>query len=358
MNSGIVKMKKNICFAAAMVAGFSFASAAMAQSVLYFDARDNAGANQLINAATAPYLNGDNAGGATNAGGKGDGQVLRISPTDGDGMETISGGTSFPNYDGDGDASTGGLWLYMDVADDASGTGDVITSLGLDINLSGAANGSIDSIDFQLFNDASVGAASATPWNDKVDGASDVNDPPSWAGAKAVRVPVAAGPVFDASLGLTPGTEYRVGRLDAAAAVRSCAFGGTHVSDRTYEVRLAVNNLLITRGFETGGDAVEDVQFGYDSGAPDAEVLSGSTDGATSTTADALIVVQLKCDASRDGRVLNNDLAGFFAARAVGGVFGNTVEEDYLWDFSGDRRVLNNDLAGFFTSRTQSATCP
>jgi hypothetical protein len=273
-------------------------------------------------------------------------------------MESIAGATSFPNYDGDGDSSTGALWLYMDVADDLSGTGDVISSLGLDINLSGAANGSIDSINFQLFNDASVGAASATPWNDKVDGASDSNDPPSWAGAKAVRVPVEAGPAFNAALGITPGTEYRVGRLDVAAAARDCTFVAGHVAARTYEVRLAVNNLLITRAFETGGDAVEDVQFGYDSGAPDAEVLSGSVDGATSTTADALIIVQLKCDASGDGRVLNNDIGGFIAARPLATTNSNTVEQCYLWDFSGDRKVLNNDIGGFLTSRTQSVTCP
>lgn len=369
-------------------------------STMWYDVRNNttsAGTGiggQLIapGAPAQPYTNGqepasgsgnsaNNFGtAAINGGARGAGEILRLNPVQASGFNASpnpNGGSAWPNYDADTNSSTGSLYLYMDVNDDPSGVGDVISSIGINhIITNGPLNtvprNTIASVAFTMANDATVaaanGAAPPVPWNGVVNGASDGGTPPSVIGTKAVRVPVTTGPVYAATLGIQPNAvgPYRLGRLDVTAGARSC-LGRTpnaHVNNSTYQVKLTVNNLLITRVFSSGGDAVENVAFGYDPlvadggfGTLDAAV-SGSVSGNTSTSPDAIIQVRLHGDFSGDGNVTGADVAGFNAAvtASLGGAC--KVSQMYLGDFNNNRTVTGADIAGFVNATSASLTCP
>lgn len=376
--------RTSMILACGIVAGL--AASSMAQSTVWMDIRDNVSANQLITSGTAvfPFTEGQGAegapnlnfgAGAINSGRRGAGEILRISPTfvAQPGQHT---GTSYPNMDADGTYRTGNAWIYMDVADDASGTGDVISSLGLDTILTSATGtmaNTIASAAVTIFNDATVAASAggspATPWNGVVNGASNLANPPSVLGSKAVRVPVTTGPAYAASLGIQPSVvgPYRVGQLRVTAGNRNCTFSTSNAANSSYNVKLTVNNLLCTRVFQSGGDAQEDLNIGYDPygtsggfGTLDVSI-NGSTNGASSSSADMVIQVRVKGDFTGDGRVLVNDLAGFNSARAVGGGTFPTAKQfqTYCGDFAAnDRKVLVNDLAGFNSARANAATAP
>jgi hypothetical protein len=125
--------KKMFILSACLLATMS--SVVMAQdSVIYLDVRpnDNAATIRTITgnlgaAGVNPFLND-----TVNGGRRGQGQIVYLEPKHGDGYESLNdpnvrNGASFPNFDGDNNASTADLWIYMDVNDDASGTGDAIS---------------------------------------------------------------------------------------------------------------------------------------------------------------------------------------------------------------------------------------
>lgn len=404
----------------AFILGFgivaSLAAKSMAQdSSLWFDVRDNStitGAAGIsgqaitatVGAPSTPYTLGQNPVGGSgnsadrfgtaviNGGGRGAGGVLRLNPTQASGVNAIANpngsASAWPNYPvapavtGDNNSATGSLYLYMDVNDDASGVGDVISSLGIDINLSNGplvttARNPVGSVAFTMFNDASVakfagtGGSPSTPWNGVANGASNLGTPPSIIGAKAVRVPVTSGPAYAASLGCqanASGGTYRVGRLDVTAGTRNCVgrTANNHVDNSTYSVKLSVNNLLITRVFSSGGDGTESVNMGYDPyvadganfGVLDAGI-SGSVVG-TSAFPDAAIQIRLHGDFNADGNVTNADVAGFTSALNANSSGTLTVAQCYLADFNGSKSVTNADVAGFTTALTVSgnAACP
>ena len=379
-----------------MLASVSLAT----DSRLWFDTRDNttsAGTGvggQLIapGAPAIPYTNGQQpvagsgnsanrfGSSAINTGHAGAGGVLYLNPVQASGFNAIANpngsGSGWPNYDADTNSATGRLWLYMDVIDDPSGTGDVISSLGIDINCSAgplmtAPRTPIASLNFTLFNDATVaaanGASPAAPWNGTAAGAQSGSSPNiSWLGAKAVRVPVTTGPAYAASLGMQPNNvgPYRVGRLDVTAGTRVCSGrqANNYVDNSTYSVKLAVNNLLITRVFQSGGDAVENVAMGVDPYAADAAFgtfdadISGSAVG-TSANPDAAIVIRMHGDFNGDGNVNSLDLAGFGTAVSAGSA-AQTVGQVYLGDFNNSRSVNSLDLAAFGNAVTASGPCP
>jgi hypothetical protein len=349
-------MKKALLLAAvvAMIAG----STAVAQdSVLWMDIRDNTSPFQSISAPVNPYTNGqgDEYAGPDNLGMEGDGQVLRISPKHADAYE--QGKPGWPNLDADNDTSTGDLWLYMTVLDndDPTSTGDVISSLGVDINVSDAGAGAKNRIDAATFDFAWEAGVWGEANAGSVNGNSDGGDPPSWLGAKGVKVPVVAGPLYDVGAGMTPGNTYRVGKLHVEGGLRNCNFGVGHKAASTFNVFLSVNDLLITRVCETGGDAFEEVSFGYSAGAPETPPVNGSTSGAMSADPDAIIIIEITNDTTGDGRVFGNDIPGFTGS--VGAAVA-TQWQAFLHDVNGDRQVFGNDIPGFTNSVTASATCP
>jgi len=382
--------RTSMILACGIVAGLAASSMAQDSSIFY-DVRDNvtsAGTGiggQLIGTPATPYTQGQNpaAGGgnsadrfgvaAVNAGGRGAGGVLRLAPV---ATTNSHANVAWPNYDTDTNGSTGNLWLYLNVQDDASGTGDVISSIGLDHNITNGPNlvtarNAIGSVAFTMFNDATVaaqaGGSPAVPWNGVVDGASNLATPPSVIGSKAVRVPVTTGPAYAASLGIqpVPASLYRIGRLRVTAGARNCTqrSANLHVDNSTYSLKASVNNLLCTRVFQSGGDAVENISMGYDPfvangtfGTLDASV-SGSVVG-TSAAPDAAISIRLHGDFSGDGNVTGADLAGFNAAVNANLAGTLKVSQTYLADFNNNRTVTGADLAGMNAAITASLTCP
>ena len=382
----------------AMLASVSLAT----DSSLWFDVRDNttsAGTGvggQLIfpGAPAVPYTNGQNpAGGlgnsadrfgtaAINGGARGSGGVLRLNPVQASGANAIANpagsGSAWPNYDADLNSATGRFWLYMDVQDDLSGTGDVISSLGIDTNVTAGPLNTlprtpIASLAFTMINDGTVsaqaGGSPTTPWNGVVNGSqSGVSPTISITGSKAVRVPVTTGPAYAASLGIQPSLTgpYRVGRLDVVAGTRVCSgrTANANVDNSTYSVKLSFNNLLTTRVFQSGGDAVENVAIGYDPyvadgafGTLDADI-SGSVSGNTSANPDAAIQIRLHGDYTGDGNVTAADIAGFTAAENAQLAGTQTQAQVYLGDFNNSRSVTAGDIAGFTNAENNSLVCP
>lgn len=345
----------------ASVAALLIGTAAYAQpdSCLFFDIRDNTSANQLINTPVFPY----NVGGA-NGGMAGDGQTLYISPDYSDAWETQYG-LGFPNNDGDGDNKTGKLWLYMDVYDDDStGTG-VISSIGLDIPVTlagpGPAKNTIGGLGF---------AWSTTYFPNAGNSGSSVGavSPAGVTNAKAVKVPVSGSPPgFDTTGGLVPpgttpppGTDslrYQVATLSVTGGARVGGFGAGYEANSTYNLKMQVGTLLITRAFSGApSDAQERVAFGYAGGVPEGApgYTDGNSAGASSTLPDAVVVVNAKGDFQQDGRctVLDNSL--FVAARNAG-TAGATQRQVFMGDTNGDRRVTVLDNSGFTANRNRPA---
>jgi len=391
-----------------LVAVACIATTTFGQSAMWFDVRDNTntaaagGAQGQFIAGTTPggglqqpYTNGqDVAGGggnsadrfgtaAINGGARGAGAVLRLNPVQAGGNHAIlnpnGAGSGFPNYPvapaaADNNAATGALYVYMDVADDVSGTGDVISSIGVDTlitpgPLNTVARSSVAGTAMTVYNDGTVaaqaGGSPAVPWN-----ASPVNGVGTAAGVtgtKMVRVPVAAGPVYDVTLGIQPNANpYRIARMDVVAGTRNCTgrTANAHVDNSTWTVKLSVNNLLCTRVFASGGDAVEDCSWGYDPYVADAAfgtldvAINGSTSGATSANPDAAIQMRLRGDFNGDGNVTAIDQTGLNAAIGASVTSSAKVRQMYLGDFNNNRTITAIDQAGFNKAIAASIVCP
>lgn len=380
-------MNRSFCTAVALCVVSAFAAAAVAQdSIIFMDVRNNeisANTATNYNAISAPAtMNGpfaQNAPAGT-SGKRGAGQILRINPKRNNGAHTTVG-NSFPNLDGDGNRATGDLWVYMDVIDDASGTDDVISSVGLDFDLvlTGTTTRFVlESVNFTMANDGrvldSIANPAATPWNGVANGSPSGVD---WNDARAVAVPVTTGPVYSSTNRLTPRfanvgawsatstvVPYRLGRLRATAANRNC--GGTpgggmtgapdanHANNSTYSVFMQVDSLLITRVYGTGGDAVENVSFGINvGGSPDAP-QSGNVPNVSSAVADAQIQIREKGDFTGDGRITSADNTGYYSAA------GNAADSELL-AYNGDfsiqaslgtigNLVTSADNSGYYTA--------
>jgi len=361
--------KKILVLSAALLTILS--STVMAQeSVIYLDVRPNDSGSgirtitgTIQSGLLGPFLND-----TVNGGKRGQGQIMYLEPKANDGWESVNSaqknGASFPNFDGDLNHSTGDLWIYMDVNDDAgaTGTGDVISSVGLDIDtrLVGATmRNKIASMAVTLDNGGTVfnsyPGGVGTPWNNKVDGNQvPVNDPPDWEKAKAVRVPVDPGPMYNAALGIQPRAQgtvpsYRLGKIRLTAGTRNCT-GRTapaFTDNSTYDIYLEVNNLLITRVFSNSpGDSQENLHFGYNGATSDASgpgaatSINGNVDGDVSDIADGRVQVRMKGDFNGDGNVTGTDNGGYVAA--LNDATDNQLAT-YLGDFNGNNTVTGTD---------------
>lgn len=362
-----------------MIAAYATVSYGQTESVIWMDVRSNEGNNNAANANLNPITGTLGGGGnqpftneAINSGRRGAGQTLYLEPVRPVSMGHTLHANSFPNaVDPDGDRSNGSLWVYMDVSDDPAGTGDVIASLGLDVQINppGTVRNHIGSMTFELFNDDKVmnqAGGGQIPWNNKINGAVVGGAPaPQWAGAKAVRVPVAAGPSYMASLGLQPTAwtpsstvmPYRVGRLRVQAGTRGCPLGGANTTNSTYQVFLKVNNLKIARVFDGAGDnpPEEWVSFGYNAGVVDPPI-SGNIDGQLSATPDATIVIQVKGDFTGDGRITSGDNGPM--GTAAFSVTNDKVRESFFGDFTGDSRVNSADPGPYNAAAAATLPCP
>ncbi|QDV89789.1 hypothetical protein RAS2_08630 [Phycisphaerae bacterium RAS2] len=382
-------MNRSFCTVVALCVVSAFAAAAVAQdSVIFMDVRNNS-----ITANTASNYNNMSHGtmngpfGVTptgDVGRRGGGQSLIVHPRQNNGGHATFG-TAFPNLDGDGNRATGNLWVYMDVLNDGSGTNGVISSVGLDIDIVppvGTVRNRLDSLSFTMMNDQTVADSTLAPggsgpWNSVAHGA-QVGATPNldWNDARAVAVPVIAGPAYSSAGRLVPrtpdntaaGRPYRIGRLTATAALRVCTgatippFDGAAFSTRsTYNVFMQVDSLLITRVFETGGDTVENVAFGYVGALPDA-AQSGNVANVSSAVADATIQVRMKGDIDGNGVLNTLDTTPYLALVAP----TDNPTSAYLGDFTAPPGVValaNNlvttlDTTPFLANFPTNTPCP
>jgi hypothetical protein len=339
---------------AVVVAGMT--TVAMAQSSYFYDVRDNAGAGQSITAPVGPFTfgQGETTGGIGNdgggSGGRGDGQALRINPVVSNNYHIRN---AYPNFDADGNKATARLWLYADVADDVSGVGDVISSIGLDIAIAAPV-----AARYQVASAAwTWDTTGAIVWSGTSNGTAQgpggqlgVND------ARAVKVPVSGTPaMYNTAGGLVPGGPYRIGSFNVTAASRGtgCTPATGHAAGSSYNVTNSVDSLLITRVYNGAGDADEQVQFGYFGGSLDAAV-SGNTVGASSANRDAIIQVRMQGDNNGNGGVNSLDIPGFTTAQTAGTSL--TQAQRYLFDNNNNGSVNSLDIPGF--TAAQTAPCP
>lgn len=293
-----------------------------------------------------------------NSGRRGAGQVLRLEPKHADQWEQSLG---FPDLDGDGDRSTGDIWVYMDVEDDPGMTDEVVAAVGLDLSIQAAstlARSRIGDISFELINDGSVinslEPPEQYPWHAVSSGELLAGDPPSWRKAKAIRIPFGVEGIVPRDPATNP--PYRLGRLRVTVGTRNCTTDLQHVAHSTFNVYLTPNNLFVGRMDQGLAAAIEHIAFGYDaSGLPETPRVDGNAVGTFSSLPDAVIEVRLKGDFTGDGRVTSGDSGGF--SSALYGE-GDNVLEAYCGDFSGDNRVTVEDVDAYFKAMIQSASCP
>lgn len=351
--------KISFVLAAVAVTGLTVVAKAAPESTYFFDIRPTTAA---ISTPANPFLIGQgdfpNDGGA--GGGKGNGQVLRICPTISNNYHsTLAGGagTSYPNFDSDNNASTGALFLYADVGDDAGaiGTGDVISSVGLDMAVSTTAV--TPRFEIATINWAWTLTDASSPVNYGF--AAGTSSRAGVVGAKYVKVPVDGASLYATAGGLTPGSFTQLGRMDVVAAGRGavgCQNQTTvHANNSTYNVNLSINNLLITRTFSNVvADTEERVSLGYTGGAVEADV-SGNTVGGAGVR-DAVIQVRMKCDTNGSGHVTSLDGAGFTNAVNLVPNTNITQAQRYLYDRNNSGTITSLDAA-LFTNGV-SAPCP
>lgn len=402
---------KRITYVLALGIVASLAAVTFAQdSVMWWDVRDGVtsagtgvGGQLIVSGAAQPYINGqDTAGGggnsadrygtsAINAGGRGAGGVLRLNPVQNGGFHAQApngGGSAWPNYatraepsviPADNNSSTGVLYLYMDVNDDPSGLGDVISSIGINTMLSnGPLNvtprNPIGSVSMVVYNGSEVNningvALASGAWNPTpVNGSSNLATPPSIIGTKMVRVPVTTGPVYADTLGIRPTAAgpYRIARLNVTAGTRNCTgrTANAHVDNSTYSVKLAINNLLITRVFSSGGDTVENIGLGNDPYVADAAfgtfdaAVDGGNMASVNTNPDASIQIRLHGDFNGDGNVTATDITGFNGAVSASLTSSAKVRQMYCGDFNNNRTITATDITGFNNAVGASLICP
>ncbi|MBN2561212.1 MAG: hypothetical protein JXQ75_09810 [Phycisphaerae bacterium] len=355
-------MKKALLLAA--VVGMMLGSTAVAQeSVLWFDIRDNNPANPGCPAGMAnilspqrPFTNGQTGpGDLYNGGARGAGQILRLSLDCVNDFEVdaTSGFTRYPNFDNDGDIKTGDLHLFMDVGG-PYGTNDVISSIGIDMAISDPDpnGGTIATSSFEW---------DLTYFDNPAGQGNGIGSASGVVGAKAVQVPVAAGPVYDVvNTMLRPDAvnPYLVGTLHVVAGPWDNGTYGDGWPDRSkFTVKMTINELLITRVFEAGGDATEWVSFGYVGNSPELPAIDGGLEGEPAGgTADAEIHLRMKGDGDGDGYTNNADIGPFNTARLYTPYGTEPQEMVYTFDGDNDGAVNNADIGPFNDARARANT--
>jgi len=262
---------------------------------------------------------------------------------------------------------TASLYIMADVGCRGDGNGhETVASLGLNIRkagVSGLDSGALTATGWSIGNTAGTGAggtgSSANPWSG-TNGSATLNAAGNLLvqNARAVAVPASTGDslwhgytVNRSATQTTCGTggvfnvngsngHYRVAKLNVAAGTTGSTVAHT---PSTINLFMQVGALKIARVYDptaTNGGAPENVSFGYNGAGttPDATV-SGSTVGAESGVADAIVVIRRKGDFGSadpntgnsvpvpDGQVGSDDTGFFLAA------FGTT---DQLKVFLGD----------------------
>ncbi|HWL92716.1 MAG TPA: hypothetical protein VNT79_04205 [Phycisphaerae bacterium] len=355
---------------------------------IWYDARATAAS---IMSPAVPYTNGTSVQvGATakayvqaaivdgNNGGPGDGQFLYISPRlpedPATGFSLHCTGTKKGGFKNNQSIKT--LYKYATV-EQRSAPDEVIGALGLDTvfakqGTAGAGN-RIENVGF---------TPNAALWNGNnstvTPAAAGESD--TWTvAAKAVKVPVAAGPTYNSSGGLIPSaTPYQLGSYTITAGIwKKNVSIGTNVPNTgngVYTVHDGVNNLLVTRVYNGTGPSPELPDFGYvmnltagTSGSPGAVFTTGTNEEAgtgdglddttTSIQPDATIVIQTKGDFNNSGTITALDIDG--RTDAINASANIRIRELFLGDFDDTNTVTVLDVTPFnnYVNVTGTADC-
>jgi hypothetical protein len=318
----------------------------------FFDTRDTMSATSINGGAlgnakwTTPIQPWKNEVGG---GGRGAGQVRFVSPVIPAGTHVFSGHNS----------AVQPTFMYMDV-DDRTGTGDVVSSVGVDLSIvkdSGDMGlDAVTGLGLTIFNaDADTGGNSAddNAWDDTAVGAVG---PTGITGLKMVRVPVnGVAPQYNASLGLGVGGSFRLARLQFTGGPR----GTLPTTVGVFSAKLIVNDLLITRAFDPAGPAgatPELPDFGFLNGnyeqaaIPGLNGATGSSEGTTSATADLRVIVQARGDMNADGAIAFSDVSLFVQALNGSAAGTNNVAKHWPADFNNDNVITFADVSGLVAS--------
>jgi hypothetical protein len=238
-----------------------------------------------------------------NGGGRGDGQFVFVSPQ----LEDVS------NYYGTGtdgideniailnpayDYSQNDFYLYAEFLGTA---GEIASSVGVTQSIPAAA--------FTGGNGFYLASAAATPMTATLWDGTNFAGSNASISMKMVQVPVTAGPAFDNDAAyLNPGDTEQVAKVHIQAEYRLTEtapyYNGGDVADiRNYSlgVKLAVNELLVTRVSYPTAAAVLPVYLGYDNAGALELWGNGTSTTGTNPTDDMSIIVVRKGDYDFDG---------------------------------------------------------
>lgn len=319
-------MRKTLCAAAGLAVAFSATIAnAQMNASFFLDARDSIAAiDTPVN--LSGYLN------EPNGGGRGDGQTVYIAPK-------VAG----LEVQGANNTSTATMTLYVDVSN--GGAGEVLAAVGLDMAIAPSAANERELLSASVTIHNSVaevgGGLTNAPWNDTAESTAFTT---AGGGIKAVRVPVedlGGGPMFNAALGITNGNGYRLATVDLEADTCGTAGRGCQPS---LDVFLSVNNLLVTAVSNPGPSAAVTLDLGYTGGAAEGATANGSTEGATSATADAVIVIKPKGDFNNDGAFNGPDLGLVLPTFNQATAGTATRRQVFTGDYNGDGFFNGPDL--------------
>jgi hypothetical protein len=320
----------------------------------FFDTRDTMSATSINGGAlgntqwTTPIKPWSNEVGG---GGRGAAQVVRVSPV-------IPGGSH--NFGGHNSAVQQ-TFMYMDV-DDRTGTGDIISSVGVDLSIvkdSGDMGlDPVTGVALTIFNaQADVGGGAASDaWDDTAVGSVGVT---GITGLKMVRVPVSGvAPAYNPNLGLDVGGSYRLARLQFTGGNR----GTLPTTVGVFSAKLIVNDLLITRVYDPAGPAgasPELPDFGFLNGSFEAAAIpglngaTGSSEGTTSATADLRVIVQARGDMDANGSIAISDVTQFVQAFNGAAAGTNNVAKQWAADVNNDNAITIADVTGFSNAFTK-----
>lgn len=123
-----------------------------------------------------------------------------------------------------------------------------------------------------------------------------------------VTLPAPAGGLSSSTASTDPGYDSNSGAIHLGKLVLQADSGATL---GPVELRLAVSPLLITSLKSSGAAPPEFVFFGYAGSSPELATAAGTSDGASSATADATVTIRRLGDSDGDGDVDLIDHAAF-----------------------------------------------
>lgn len=330
-------MRKMLALTLVLVA----ASTVNAQLNIWYDVRpdlaaiDNPAGTPWVNTGSlSPYI-GSAVGqvyplqNIANPGGRGDGQMVWISPK----LHDVCDYTGLGLPDGldehwisaelgetiDWSTNSFSMWAEF------IGTGnEVVSSIGVDANIPAAAfAGAVDGV-YHL-TAAVTTIENASLWSGYAIGGGNAST-----SIKMVQVPVIAGtpnPTYDATAGIHAGSPTtKIATVAVTSDYRNGAEGGRFDLPTTYGLFLSQNSLLITKVANPGPAGALAYNFGYAGGLPE--------DGTNNQSADMVINVVRKGDFDLDGAAATgiDDYAYYGIAANFNGSNCNPYEM-WLGDF-------------------------